>query len=40
MKSQAGNDFDAKVQISAERRGIEYIFENVQGVQTVRNSAA
>lgn len=28
MKSQAGNDFDAKVQISAERRGIEYIFEN------------
>ena len=28
MKSQAANDFDAKVQISAERRGIEYIFEN------------
>lgn len=28
MKSQAGKDFDAKVQVSAERRGIEYIFEN------------
>lgn len=28
MKSQAGNEFNAKVQISAERRGIEYIFEN------------
>lgn len=28
MKSQAGNEFSAKVQISAERRGIEYIFDN------------
>ena len=28
MKSLAGNEFNAKVQISAERRGIEYIFEN------------
>ncbi len=28
MKSQAGNEFSAKVQISAERRGIDYIFDN------------
>ena len=28
MKSLAGNEFNAHVQISAERRGIEYIFEN------------
>lgn len=28
MKSQAGNEFSANVQISAERRGIEYIFNN------------
>ncbi|MCM1107998.1 MAG: DUF3945 domain-containing protein [Clostridium sp.] len=28
MKAQSGNEFNAHVQISAERRGIEYIFEN------------
>lgn len=28
MKSQAGNEFSANIQVSAERRGIEYIFEN------------
>lgn len=28
MKSQAGNEFNAYIQFSAERRGIEYIFEN------------
>lgn len=28
MKAQSGNEFDAKIQINAERRGIEYIFDN------------
>lgn len=28
MKAKSGNEFDAKIQISAERRGIDYIFEN------------
>lgn len=28
MKSQAGKEFNARVQISAERRGIEFIFDN------------
>lgn len=28
MKAQSGNEFNAHVQISAERRGIEYIFDN------------
>lgn len=28
MKAKSGNEFDAKIQISAERRGIEYLFEN------------
>lgn len=28
MKSQAGNDFNAYIQFNADRRGIEYIFEN------------
>lgn len=28
MKAQSGNEFNANVQINAERRGIEYIFEN------------
>lgn len=28
MKAKSGNDFDAKIQISAERRGIDYLFEN------------
>lgn len=28
MKSQGGNEFSANIQVSAERRGIEYIFEN------------
>lgn len=28
MKAKSGNDFDAKIQISADRRGIEFLFEN------------
>ena len=28
MKAKSGNEFDAKIQISADRRGIEYIFDN------------
>lgn len=28
MKAKSGNEFDAHVQISADRRGIEYIFDN------------
>lgn len=28
MKAQSGNEFDARIQINAERRGIEYIFDN------------
>jgi hypothetical protein len=28
LKSEKGNDYTATIQISAERRGIEYIFEN------------
>lgn len=28
MKSRSGNDFDAHIQFNADRRGIEYIFEN------------
>ena len=28
MKAKSGNEFDAKIQISADRRGIEYLFDN------------
>ncbi len=28
MKAKSGKDFDAKIQISADRRGIEFLFEN------------
>ncbi len=28
MKAKSGNEFDAKIQISAERRGIEYLFDD------------
>lgn len=28
MKAKSGNKFDAKIQISADRRGIEYLFDN------------
>ena len=28
MKAKSGNEFDAKIQISAERRGVEYLFDN------------